>query len=241
MTLVEKEKRGHSYTSARHPSLSDEKKAKIKQFTKDYAHKLLKRLKEKGKLRRVDSKQSLSTPAPRSGGREDDESTRNGFSTPSMTPGMTPSRGSGSVVLETPGKNSVDAEDDVGLVDDIFGQDEPDDGDDYDQSSATGMTPSRTGTEHGKSNGHGHSPEATEPNGEGPNAHLPIFEGDSGMDVDHAPTGLAEQPNGIHPAEDGLPIGSGASKRTMGEIKVDSYVPGVAPAIPLADSQFRGD
>ncbi|ORX40448.1 hypothetical protein BD324DRAFT_658455 [Kockovaella imperatae] len=53
--LVEKEKKGHSYASSRHPQLSEEKKAKIKSFTKEFAHKVLKRLKEKGKLRRPES------------------------------------------------------------------------------------------------------------------------------------------------------------------------------------------
>ena len=50
--LVEKEKKGHSYSTTRQLPLSEEKKAKIKSFTKEYAHKLLKRLKERGKLRR---------------------------------------------------------------------------------------------------------------------------------------------------------------------------------------------
>ena len=63
---MEKEKKGQSYGSNRHPSLSDEKKAKMKAFTKEYAHKLLKKLKEKGKIRKgvpsVKSNGFASTP-----------------------------------------------------------------------------------------------------------------------------------------------------------------------------------
>ncbi len=80
MVLVEKEKKGHSHTSTRHPTLSDEKKAKLKAFTKEYSHKLLKKLKEKGKLRRIASSTksngSMSTPQT--------------FSTPSRIPPDTP-------------------------------------------------------------------------------------------------------------------------------------------------------
>lgn len=181
MTLVEKEKRGHSYTSARHPTLSDDKKAKIKQFTKDFAHKLLKRLKEKGKLRRVESKQSLSTPSSRK--RDADSSQpssretpgQNGFSTPSMTP----SRGS---AVDTPDKES--AEDDGGLVDDIFGQDEPDD--DVDDGDDGALFENTAPV---KSNGTGHYATETA----GPNAHLPVFEGETGMEIDHV---SSQMPNG---------------------------------------------
>ncbi|KAK4688692.1 [histone H3]-lysine36 N-trimethyltransferase, partial [Tremellales sp. Uapishka_1] len=63
--LVDKEKRGSSYASTRHPTLSDEKRAKMKLFVKEYTHKLLKKLKEKGKLIKVvrpDISTSTSTP-----------------------------------------------------------------------------------------------------------------------------------------------------------------------------------
>jgi hypothetical protein len=102
MILVEKEKKGHTYASTRTPALSDDKKAKMKSFVKDYTHKLLKRLKEKGKLRRPKSSQAES-------------------STPSATPAGTGISDTPSAVIETPdGSNGPD------LVADIFGDDSED-------------------------------------------------------------------------------------------------------------------
>lgn len=98
MILVDKEKKGHSYTSTRHPSLSEDKKAKLKSFTKDYTHKVLKKLKEKGKLRKVN--------IPHTNG-------HGHSSTPSTSTPVT-------TVLETR-DGSAD------LVSDIFGADDPDD------------------------------------------------------------------------------------------------------------------
>ena len=66
MLLLDKEKRGHSYTSARSPHFSEEKKSKMKAFTKEFVHKILKRLKEKGKLRRsreISGSTGISEPA----------------------------------------------------------------------------------------------------------------------------------------------------------------------------------
>lgn len=65
--LVEKEKKSASYSSSdRLDAFSEEKKAKMKSFTKEYAHKVLKKLKEKGKLRKIPSdprkRQSNATP-----------------------------------------------------------------------------------------------------------------------------------------------------------------------------------
>ena len=103
MILVEKEKKGHSYFSTRNPTLSDEKKAKLKSFVKEYAHKVLKKLKEKGKLRKVSSHgQSTTTPSA--------------SATPATT--STPS-----ALLASPNGSSHGE-----LVVDIFGAD--DDGDD---------------------------------------------------------------------------------------------------------------
>ena len=48
--LVEKEKKKPTYTSTDLEPFSDEKKAKLKSFTKEYTHKVLKKLKQKGKL-----------------------------------------------------------------------------------------------------------------------------------------------------------------------------------------------
>jgi len=105
MVLVEKEKKGHSYTSTRHPTLSDDKKAKLKVFTKEYSHKVLKKLKEKEKLRRIpSSKMNVS----------------NSQSTPqthiSSTTGRAP--------LDTPPNGSDTRHDD--LLDEMFGEVEDD-------------------------------------------------------------------------------------------------------------------
>ncbi|WVQ83668.1 hypothetical protein IAT38_005811 [Cryptococcus sp. DSM 104549] len=108
--LVEKEKKGHTYASSRHPSLSEEKKAKMKAFTKDFAHKVLKRLKAKGTLRKPGSSSAPSHP---NGNAHPSSSTHDGTpSTVSMTP-----------LIETPQR-----EKDADLVDDIFGVDDDRDG-----------------------------------------------------------------------------------------------------------------
>jgi histone-lysine N-methyltransferase SETD2 len=104
MILVEKEKKGHSYSTTRHPTLSEEKKAKMKSFVKEYTHKVLKKLKEKGKLKRQTTN-DLSTPT----------------STPALSTPLTMSTPSGN--LATPNGHSDDHED---LVDDIFGADDVD-------------------------------------------------------------------------------------------------------------------
>ena len=57
---MDKEKRGSSYANTRHPTLNDDKRAKIKSFTKEFVHKVLKRLKEKGKLRKLKSSSGSS-------------------------------------------------------------------------------------------------------------------------------------------------------------------------------------
>lgn len=96
-TLVEKEKRSASYQAHRHPTLTDEKKAKIKAFTKEFTHKLLKRLKDKGKLRRPSSASQSHQKA------------KNGsssvLSTPSVPAASTPSA---STLLETPRTDPAD-------------------------------------------------------------------------------------------------------------------------------------
>ncbi len=49
--LVEKEKKGKSWQQGdEYQALTEDKKAKMKSFIKEYAHKILKKLKEKGKL-----------------------------------------------------------------------------------------------------------------------------------------------------------------------------------------------
>ncbi|WRT70012.1 uncharacterized protein IL334_007005 [Kwoniella shivajii] len=95
--LVEKEKRGNTYASSRHSSLSDDKKAKMKSFTKEYTHKVLKRLKEKGKLIR-----------------------------PTLTSSSKPSPASNATVIITPSEKE-ESGNQVELMDDIFGKDHDDD------------------------------------------------------------------------------------------------------------------
>ncbi|KAL1410857.1 histone methyltransferase set2 [Vanrija albida] len=109
MILVDKEKRGHSYAAHRHPSLSDEKKAKIKAFTKEFAHKLLKKLKAKGKLK--DPRKTQSSSSHWSPTKHD---------TPSATPGKSASTPSGSVSQDTPRGGSQ-------ILDEMFGADDHDD------------------------------------------------------------------------------------------------------------------
>ncbi|OCF43734.1 histone-lysine N-methyltransferase, H3 lysine-36 specific [Kwoniella heveanensis CBS 569] len=121
--LVEKEKKGHTYPTTRVPTLSEEKKAKMKAFTKDFTHKVLKRLKEKGKLIRVGANREMPSQSARSNsnptstpsrlGRELDTSESQSLATP--TPSGT--------VIETP-RDQDDKEGD--LVDDIFGKDDDD-------------------------------------------------------------------------------------------------------------------
>lgn len=122
--LVDKEKRGHSYAAHRHPSLTEEKKAKMKAFTKDYTHKLLRNLKAKGKLRHVPKPDkalaSPSTPAATPGG----SSAR---MSPSATPGQSASAQSG-----TPNG--------AALLDEMFGADDHDDVDMDEPSLATDRT-----------------------------------------------------------------------------------------------------
>ncbi|TXT15823.1 hypothetical protein VHUM_00326 [Vanrija humicola] len=113
MILVDKEKRGHSYAAHRHPSLSEEKKAKIKAFTKEYAHKVLKKLKAKGKLR--DPRKSESSSQTHWSPAKND-------STPSATPGKSVSTPSGSLMQDTPRGGSQ-------ILDEMFGEDDNDDED----------------------------------------------------------------------------------------------------------------
>ncbi|WOO81021.1 Histone-lysine N-methyltransferase, H3 lysine-36 specific [Vanrija pseudolonga] len=111
MILVDKEKRGHSYTAHRHPSLSEEKKAKIKAFTKEYAHKVLKKLKAKGKLK--DPRKTESSSQTHWSPAKND-------STPSATPGKSASTPSGSLTQDTPRGGSQ-------ILDEMFGVDDNDD------------------------------------------------------------------------------------------------------------------
>jgi histone-lysine N-methyltransferase SETD2 len=61
--LVDKEKRGKSYTEGKLDSLSPEKQEKMKKFIKEYAHKILKKLKDKGKLlSQLQRQPGVSTP-----------------------------------------------------------------------------------------------------------------------------------------------------------------------------------
>lgn len=133
---MDKEKRGQSYTSHRHPQLSDEKKAKIKSFTKDFAHKVLRNLKTKGKLRKPGS--SSSRP------------TEHSPNTPAMTPsrlGVTPSdtpakgtSGSGSAANSTP-RGSMNGD---SLLTEMFGEDDPMELDDDDVGGAPSLAPDAT-------------------------------------------------------------------------------------------------
>ena len=123
LILVEKEKKGHSYSSSRHPVLTEDKKAKIKVFTKEYTHKILKKLKERGKLRKSLSNGHGKGPTPsldRHHSTSSSHGGRNNDSTPSATPVSfsTPSN-----ILETPERNGSSAD----LVSDIFGLDDQDD------------------------------------------------------------------------------------------------------------------
>lgn len=51
--LVQKEKKNHPTGLPRHPAIDESKKAKMKAFTKEFAHKALDRLKAKGKLIKI--------------------------------------------------------------------------------------------------------------------------------------------------------------------------------------------
>jgi hypothetical protein len=56
--LVDKEKRGKTYQDGKLERLSDEKKTKLKGFIKEYTHKILKKLKDRGKLLDTPNKSS---------------------------------------------------------------------------------------------------------------------------------------------------------------------------------------
>ncbi|OCF61564.1 histone-lysine N-methyltransferase, H3 lysine-36 specific [Kwoniella mangroviensis CBS 10435] len=117
--LVEKEKKGHSYSTSRHPTLSEEKKAKMKAFTKEFTHKVLKRLKEKGKLRRINpnhNASSTTTPTSTS------TSSRNNLKIEGGTINTpTPS----GTIIETP-TDPEGSTKEGDLLDDIFGKDDID-------------------------------------------------------------------------------------------------------------------
>jgi len=145
---VEKEKRGHSYAAHRNPSLSDEKKAKIKAFTKEFTHKVLRNLKAKGKLRKPGSSSS-------NGNGSRSATSRSPMSTPATTPGhfvSTPSTTPGLTFASTP-TGSTGTPNGAALLDDIFGTDERDHHDievddsmdvdmDEDTDTPSGATPS---------------------------------------------------------------------------------------------------
>ncbi|WVR09631.1 hypothetical protein IAU60_006704 [Kwoniella sp. DSM 27419] len=107
--LVDKEKKGHSYGATRTPVLTEEKRVKMKAFTKEFAHKVLKRLKEKGKLKKPSR--------PSANGARDSPTTAGGVETPSAA----------GTVIETPRDRDgreADADEHGELVDDIFGKDD---------------------------------------------------------------------------------------------------------------------
>ncbi|WWC91926.1 uncharacterized protein L201_006878 [Kwoniella dendrophila CBS 6074] len=128
--LVDKEKKGNTYLNTKHhPTLSDEKKLKMKSFTKEFTHKVLKRLKEKGKLRRPPNNTSNFKPTSNT------HNNNNNISTP--TPNTT--------ILQTPKEDDNDNEND-NLVNDIFGkehgQDQDQDQDDMDMDMDIEPSPS---------------------------------------------------------------------------------------------------
>lgn len=135
--LVDKERRGHSYTSHRHPQLSDEKRAKIKSFTKDFAHKVLRNLKAKGKLRKA---------AVSSSSRATDHSPNTPAMTPSrmgITPSDTPAKdtsAAGSAANSTP-RGSMNGD---SLLNEMFGEDDPMDLDDEEMGGASSLAPDAT-------------------------------------------------------------------------------------------------
>lgn len=65
--LVSKEKKHPTYLESKLESLSNEKQEKMKAFIKEYSHKVLKKLKEKGKLKKQNSQlastSSLNMPS----------------------------------------------------------------------------------------------------------------------------------------------------------------------------------
>lgn len=130
---MEKEKRGRSYAAHRHPQLSDEKKAKIKTFTKDFAHKILRNLKAKGKLRRTVSSSSARV----------DHSPNTPAMTPSrvgITPWDTPAMGessAASAATSTP-RGSINGD---SLLTEMFGED---DVMDLDDGGAPSLAPDAT-------------------------------------------------------------------------------------------------
>ncbi|WVW86390.1 hypothetical protein I302_108436 [Kwoniella bestiolae CBS 10118] len=115
--LVEKEKKGHTYSTTRHPTLSEEKKAKMKSFTKEFTHKVLKRLKEKGKLRKINPNQNQPSTS----------TTPTSTSTSSRT--LKVEGGNGTMNTPTPSGTIIETptEGTQGeLMDDIFGKDDMD-------------------------------------------------------------------------------------------------------------------
>ncbi|WVQ94922.1 hypothetical protein IAU59_002008 [Kwoniella sp. CBS 9459] len=124
--LVEKEKKGHTYSTTRVPTLSEEKKAKMKAFTKEFAHKVLKRLKEKGKLIRTGTGAERGSTSQSARSNSHSTSTLSRLSHEadvSGSQGLTTPTPSGTVI-ETP-RDGDDKDGD--LVDDIFGKDDDDD------------------------------------------------------------------------------------------------------------------
>jgi histone-lysine N-methyltransferase SETD2 len=132
--LVEKEKKGHSYSSNRHPSLSEEKKTRIKAFTKEYTHKVLRKLKDKGKLRRPSSSTNGHSHRDHSSHAHARDGTTSTSSPVTATPGATPlslslSTPTAFTQTPTPSRHSSAL---AGELDDIFGVDPPDDDMDMD-------------------------------------------------------------------------------------------------------------
>jgi hypothetical protein len=132
--LVEKEKKGHSYSSNRHPSLSEEKKTRMKAFTKEYTHKVLRKLKDKGKLRRPSSSTNGHSHRDHSSHAHPRDGSTSTSSPVTATPGATPlslslSTPSAFTQTPTPSRHSSAL---AGELDDIFGVDPPDDDMDMD-------------------------------------------------------------------------------------------------------------
>ncbi len=172
--LVEKEKRGRSYAAHRHPQLSEEKKAKMKAFTKEFAHKLLRNLKSKGKLRRTGSSSSA---------RATDHSPNTPALTPSrigLTPWDTPAKGessAASAATSTP-RGSINGDT---LLNEMFGED------DMDLDGAPSLAPDATPSTSTHDVG---TPLGSPPSGSSPHANgsvsAPARMSDKPVVVDHA-------------------------------------------------------
>ncbi|CAK9780083.1 hypothetical protein CC85DRAFT_283658 [Cutaneotrichosporon oleaginosum] len=174
--LVDKEKRGRSYQNHRHPQLSEEKKAKMKSFTKDYVHKLLRNLKAKGKLRRTTS--STSTQAR-------DHSPNTPAMTPSrmgITPWDTPAKGESSAASATASTPHGSVNGDA-LLDEMFGEDDMD----LDEGGAPSLAPDATPSTstHYVGTPLGSTPPPSSPHVNG-NMSAPSRVGDKPVVVDHA-------------------------------------------------------